>query len=397
MMDDSTQKRKQFHRYLLRVLEMAVVLGFIIVVATLLVFAMKYIMPFVIGWILAILLIPAVRIFEQRGLGRFTSVIIVMGSTVIALVAAMIGLVIGIAREAVMLSTNSNTYFHYVNTWFGNKMALGRVFYSKLPVDVAEKMQSALVGTLNSFEKGFKSFAAFLLTAVTHVPESLFVVVIALITTFIVLVHRERMMNGFLAVLPPGWSGKFHSVLEAMTRAFVGSIRVQMILMLLSAVLGVAGMLILHFPYAIILGLLFGLSGIVPILGSAILTVPWAIGALVIGDASTAIKLILLQIVVSIIRHLIEPKILANSVGLDTLSALFGLYVGMKTLGVLGLFLGPIILIGVKTLFATHLFIDFLPAYSDIGAREEANGKSPISSELDTATLVMQQRDENHD
>jgi sporulation integral membrane protein YtvI len=359
--EKSNQKQQQLRKYRLRVFEVAVLFVFIIIFAVLLAFMMKYIMPFVIGWILAILLIPLVHKLEKHGMGRTASVVTILSATVAVLVASMTALIIAIAHEATMLTNNSTSYFVQVNTWIVDKVASGKVFYSKLPPDVAVKMKSELIDVLSSMEKWFQSFAAYLLTFVTHLPETLFVIVIALITTYFILANHEKMMSRFLAVLPPGWSGKFRGVLEAMSRAFVGSIRVQVILVIMSIVLGVIGLWILHFPYAVILGVLFGLAGIIPILGSAILTVPWAIGALLMGDVSIALKLLLLQIVVSVIRHMIEPKILADSVGLDTLSTLFALYVGMKALGVLGLFLGPIILIGVKSLFATHLFVDFIP------------------------------------
>ncbi len=380
MANSSLHKQQQFHRYLLRVLEVAVLFCFIAIITILFAFLMKYILPFVIGWIFAVLLIPAVRGLEKHGVSRIISVISVMGTFVLAVVSIMIALIVGIAREAAMLTSKSTLYFQHVNNWIIDKVTLGRVFYSKLPPDVAAKMKAALSDTLKQVEKWLQSFVSFLLTSVTHLPESLFIIVIALITTFFILVNRERMLRRFLSFLPPGWSSQFRGVLEAMTSAFVGTIRVQGLLMLLSAVLGVAGMWILHFPYAVILGVLFGIAGIVPILGSAILTIPWAIGALLLGDLSTAVKLLLLQTVVSIIRHLIEPKILADSVGLDILSTLFALYVGMQSFGMFGLFLGPIILIGVKSLFATHLFVDFLPYTSPDRQAAPGLSKDSVSS-----------------
>ena len=365
--NQTEQRQQQIRRYLWRLVELGVLLAFLFVVVLVFTFAMKYILPFVIGWIIAVLLIPLVRRLETYGLKRTTSVITTMLSTGAVVIALAGAAIIAIAREATMLGTTSAIqYFHKINLWIVNKITVGRVFYGNLPPEVTKNIQSAISNVLNSVEKWFQSFASLLLNSVTQLPESLFIIVIALITAFFILVNRERMMSRFLAALPPGWSGKFEITMQAMARAFVGSIRVQLILMLVSAVLGILGFWVLGFPYAVILGLLLGIFGIVPILGSAILTVPWALGALAVGDIGTAAKLLIMQIVISLIRHAIEPKILADSVGLDTLSTLFALYVGMKAMGVLGLFLGPIILIGVKSLFATHLFVDFLPQTASV-------------------------------
>lgn len=359
-MHNPTQQ-DQVRRYLWRVVEVSALLVFIVVVITLFIVTFKYTMPFVVGWIVAMLLSPVIRSFEKHGVKRLPAVLTVLASLLVILLGFSTFIVIAIAREATMLTTNTGKYFALVNAWLTHQIAVGKVFYGKLPPQVAANMEGTLAKVVTSVEQMFQGLASFLIDTITHLPEYMFVGVISCIAAFFFLVNRERMMSRLFRALPPGWSGKLEVTIADMMRAFIGSIRVQLILMVVSAVLGIFGMWLLAFPYAVILGLLIGIFGIVPVVGSAIITVPWAFGALVVGDAQTALKLIALQISISVIRHLIEPKILADSVGLDTLSTLFALYVGSKVLGVLGLFLGPIILIGIKSLIRTHLFVDFLP------------------------------------
>lgn len=354
-------RKKQMQRYWRRVAEVLALLMFVVIFVLILVFTMRFILPFIIGGLVAMLLAPMVRILQKRGLPRLLSVLSIIVSTIVIIVAGTFLGVIGVAREAANLTEFSEIVFQAANTWVTKQLAAGQALYGSLPPQVANQIQGATKSSLNYVEHWIQGFIAFLLKTVTHLPEFLFLTVIAVITAFFVLMNRERMMSRFFSMLPPGWSGKVQIVLSDVTKAFVGTVRVQIFLMLLSAILGILGMWLLHFHYIVILGVLFALFGLVPILGSAILTVPWAIGALVLGDTTVALKIIALQIVVSIIRHLIEPKFLAENVGLDTLSTLFSLYVGMKSMGFIGLFLGPIILIAIKSLFATHIFVDLLP------------------------------------
>jgi predicted PurR-regulated permease PerM len=86
---------------------------------------------------------------------------------------------------------------------------------------------------------------------------------------------------------------------------------------------------------------------------------------MVTGNIPLGIQLLILQGCISLVRHIIEPKILASNVGLDTLSTLFAMYVGLKVIGILGLFLGPIFLIALKSLIKARMFIDFIPDQSD--------------------------------
>jgi sporulation integral membrane protein YtvI len=351
--------------------EVTLLLVLVAVVFILFRLSIPYLLPFIIGWFLAVMLLPLVKLLERRGVGRTAAVSTVLASVVLLVLIGSVIAVAAIAREATTLSANMAEYFALLQTWIQAQVAKGQIYLHYLPKNVVSGMESTAFAQLSSIESVFRGFAKFLLDSVTQLPDTLFIAVISIIAAFFMMVNRERMYQSFLGVLPPGWSGKVHLVNQDVMRAFVGTIRVQIVLMLLSAVLGVIGMWILGIPYAVILGLVFGLCGLIPIVGSALLTVPWAIGALVVGDVSLAIKVLLLQAVISLIRHIVEPKILADNVGLDTLSTLFALYVGMKFMGVLGLFLGPIILIGIKSLVKTRLFVDFLPPVDDAHRESE--------------------------
>lgn len=362
----SSRRDVEMRRYLWRVLEVCFMLVFIIVFALLLGYLMKYILPFVIGWVFAILFIPLTKWLERIGLSRLAAVVVTLSCAVAAAIAVMLGVTIGVTREAGSFIANSQSFFTYADHFIHKKLTAGKVFYGQMPPQVGTQIQNALVQFGQSIESSMRRFVTSLLGSFTQIPEMLFVGVIAVVTAFFIMLRHERMMNSFLRIVPPGWDKKINSILDDMSKAFLGTIRVQFILMCMSAVLGVIGMLVLHVHYAVLLGILFGLSGLIPILGSAILTVPWAIGALVIGDVSLAVKVLGLQVVISLIRHMVEPKILADTVGLDTLTTLFALYVGLKVLGILGLFIGPIILIGAKGLLRTHMFVDLLPNFTEV-------------------------------
>jgi sporulation integral membrane protein YtvI len=348
-------------RYLGRFAEVVALLILVAILCWAFLKVVDYILPFVVGAFFAVMLLPLVRLLEHRGVHRTAAVITVLASIVLLLLAISTYVVIAVAREATMWTQTITAQFGLIQSWFTQQISLGKAMFGHLPPTIASELNDTAKHAVSNVQTVFSGFAAALIQAVTHLPDSMFVTVIALITTYFMLVNRDKMYNSFLKTLPPGWSDKVRVVTNDMMKAFGGTIRAQVVLMLMSAVLGIIGMWLEGIPYAVILGILFGVSGLVPILGSAILTVPWAIGALVIGDVPLGIKVLLLQLAISLIRHVVEPKILADSVGLDTLSTLFAMYVGMKLMGLLGLFFGPIVLIGIKSLLRIRLFMDFFP------------------------------------
>lgn len=78
--------------------------------------------------------------------------------------------------------------------------------------------------------------------------------------------------------------------------------------------------------------------------------IPWAIIDLITGNYSRAIGILVLYAVITIIRNIIEPKIIGDQVGLPPLLTLIAMFLGLQTFGLVGLFAFPIVLIVLKNL-----------------------------------------------
>jgi len=81
--------------------------------------------------------------------------------------------------------------------------------------------------------------------------------------------------------------------------------------------------------------------------------VPWSIIAGVNGDIKLAISLIVLYLIVMIGRQVLEPKLVSSKIGVHPIFTLIAMYTGFKITGILGLFIGPIVLIILKNIFST--------------------------------------------
>ncbi|MEL7657956.1 MAG: AI-2E family transporter, partial [Bacillota bacterium] len=115
-------------------------------------------------------------------------------------------------------------------------------------------------------------------------------------------------------------------------------------------IVSLGGLLILDMRYALVLALLIVIVDILPILGTGSVLVPWGIVLITLGDIFSGLGLILLFIVITVLRKIIEPKILGERIGLGPLSTLISIWVGFKVMGVLGVFLAPLLIIFYKAL-----------------------------------------------
>ncbi len=83
--------------------------------------------------------------------------------------------------------------------------------------------------------------------------------------------------------------------------------------------------------------------------------IPWAGILAFSGDVKLAIGIFVLWCIMSIVRQLIEPRIVSGQIGIHPIFTLIAMYTGFKFIGVLGLLLGPIILIILKNIYGTLL------------------------------------------
>lgn len=82
---------------------------------------------------------------------------------------------------------------------------------------------------------------------------------------------------------------------------------------------------------------------------------PWAIVSAVNGDLKLGIAIFMLYVIILIVRQLLEPRIVGNNIGIHPVFTLIAMYTGFKFSGIMGLFIGPIVLIILQNVFETMI------------------------------------------
>ena len=151
--------------------------------------------------------------------------------------------------------------------------------------------------------------------------------------------------SSFLNLFAEESQGKVDRVLQDLRNSIFGFLKSQIILSTMTYIITLLGLLILNVNYAMAIALLIIIVDLLPILGTGSFIVPWAIYNAATGNLSLAIGLFILFLVITVIRRVVEPKILGDAVGIGALPALVSLYIGFKLVGVIGFFLGPLVVI----------------------------------------------------
>ena len=95
-----------------------------------------------------------------------------------------------------------------------------------------------------------------------------------------------------------------------------------------------------------------GFVDALPILGSGAIMVPWSIISFINGDISLSIAVFILFLIITITRQFLEPRIVGGQIGIHPLFTLIAMYAGFKIIGIIGLIIGPIVLIIYSKVFS---------------------------------------------
>lgn len=89
--------------------------------------------------------------------------------------------------------------------------------------------------------------------------------------------------------------------------------------------------------------------------GSGTVMIPWAIISAVNGDLKLGMAIFILYVIILIVHQLLEPRIVGNNIGIHPVFTLIAMYTGFKISGIIGLFIGPIVLIILQNVFETMI------------------------------------------
>lgn len=104
------------------------------------------------------------------------------------------------------------------------------------------------------------------------------------------------------------------------------------------------GLILIDVPNPILIAMIIAAFDILPIFGTGGIMVPWVIFNLVIGSYGRALGLFILYVFVTVVRNMIEPKIVGGQMGIHPIVALMSMFIGATYFGILGLFGFPITL-----------------------------------------------------
>ena len=315
--------------------------------------------PFLVAFVLSLMLEPIIRfIMRKTKFTRRTSSIIVFVIAIAIIVGLLAWIITTLISEASNLLSNLNSYIDTGYSLFQNLISKFDLSRFNIPEEVMNIIQNSGMEFLDTVTEWAKGALTKIIDLITSVPTLGVYCGISLIALYFMCVDKIYMIDQLEHHLPETWVKKIGVHLKALVKSLGGYLKAELILVVISFFISLVGLYIFYFlgwniefPLIIALGIAF--VDALPIFGSGTVMIPWAGILAFSGDIKLAIGIFALWCLMSIVRQLIEPKIVSGQIGIHPIFTLIAMYTGFKFVGIWGLLLGPIVLIILKNIYGT--------------------------------------------
>ena len=353
--------RGQIKTYLKVFVNLGIMLAIILCCIFVLPKIIVYFMPFVIGWIIAMIASPFVRFFEKRfKIKRKASSAFV--------IIAVIGLVILVAYFVGAWLVEQVRHFaddipqlvesiKIELTEVGNKLSGA---YAYLPKEVQNTLNGLTEGVQEYSGSFMSSAGAPTIEAVSRFAQSLPTIIISVIMSllfsYFYVADREYIPDLAAKLLPHSFIERFEMIKRSFQRAVGGYFKAQFKIEFWMYFLLAIGFSILKVRYAFIIAIGVAILDLLPFFGTGTVLLPWAAIKFISGNYTMVIGLLIIWGVGQLARQIIQPKIVGDSVGLAPIPTIVLLYVGYKAAGVIGMIIAVPIGIIIVNMYEEGVF-----------------------------------------
>lgn len=304
--------------------------------------AIFYFMPFVIGWILSVIAGPLVTFLEKKlkimkRLGSAITIILVL-----ALCIGLIYLIISqIWEEISVLIRNFPSMYHDLERGLSQIGTQGNALFERFP----EQIQNSWATLMNNLDDTASSLIGRIGeptievagNVAKRIPSVLIGTIVAFVSAYFFIADKENLGEWVKKVVPKSITSRLLLVGENLKYAMGGYFKAQFKIMGVVFAILLVGFTLMQIRFSILLAIAIAFLDFLPFFGTGTALFPWAIYKFLVGDYKMVAALVILYGVTQLVRQLIQPKLVGDSMGLNPLYTLFLLYFGYRVGSVLGM------------------------------------------------------------
>ena len=323
-------------------------------------------LPFFIAWGIALPIYPlASKISKKTGISRkicsFILMLIFLSFVILLLFLIGNRILFELQRFGKWLLENSDMIVSYFENFFDSIDSIGKriPFLNKLQhigffENIIENIDAVLTkiwdGLIEKLSESVPNMAGEL---VRSLPSALIVILVTVISCFYFSMDIDLVHKTVKRIFPQSISKYLPFFRERVFIAAKKYLKAYFLLFLITFFELLIGFLALGTDYSFVLALVVAVVDFLPVFGTGTVLIPWSITMLFMKNYYLGFGLLILYAIITVVRQIIEPKIVGKSFGIHPLLTLIGLYLGYRIFGIWGMIFTPIVII---ILFSTFCF-----------------------------------------
>lgn len=343
--------------------------------------AIGFLMPFVVGWIISAIATPLVNWLEKR-----MKIVKKLGSALIViLVLALIVLVVYFAVSR-LVAEGGELIRNFPDLYAQVEEGLRQIgdtlsgLFARLPSGIRSGWNTIAANLDKAVGDFVSNMSQPTVTAAGNfakkLPSYLIAFIVAIMSAYFFTVQREEVIQWLKKVSPPSVTKRMTLVVDNLKYAVGGYFKAQFKIMGIVFLILFAGFAILGMHYSALIALLIAFLDFLPFFGTGTALIPWALYNFMMSDYKIAIGLVIIYGVTQLVRQVLQPKLVGDSMGLNPLVTLLLLYIGYKVSSVIGMILAVpvgLVIINMVRAGAFDYIIDDLKTLVEgiVGLREE--------------------------
>lgn len=303
---------------------------------------MWFYMPFVIGWCLAFIVNPLVCWLEKRLkiVKKFGSMLII-----VAVLGGVVGLlylaISKIGQELGSLIRNFPQIYHEFEMGVQKIGESLQGVFRLLPAEFQKGWTSILLNldgiVGDMIGKISEPTVAAAGNVAKRIPAILVATIVTIVSAYFFVAQREEVIGIFQKITPEPITRRVRMVIDNFKLAVGGYFKAQLKIMVVVGVILLVGFQILNVDYAVLLAFLIAFLDFLPFFGTGTALLPWAVYKLLVGNYKMAVMLLILYGITQLVRQVIQPKLVGDTMGMHPLLTLVFLYTGYKVGSLLGM------------------------------------------------------------
>ncbi|WP_312102903.1 sporulation integral membrane protein YtvI [Lachnoclostridium sp.] len=306
---------------------------------------LAFFLPFVVAYILSLIANPLVKFMEKRikiARKHGSAIIIIL---VLALIFGLLYLVLSMLFHEIynLISDLPNIAQQIVESLEGISTKFASL-YEALPQglkSVVDNLNTSTQGMLDKLLSGVDLTSVLKAAGVVmNFANTLFMMIITILATYFFIVDRDKIITAVNKILPESVK-RFNRIISDNFKTAVGGyFKAQFKIMMILMVVMFLTFEFMGISYSFLLALAIAVIDFLPVFGTGLVFWPWSVISFINENYVEAIVILVLYLACQIIKQVLQPKMVGDSIGVKPFQTLIFMFIGYKLYGFAGLIFG---------------------------------------------------------